>query len=75
MSVCLDEYSNLLIVATFSNESISGKTSSPVKNLYLLTFANDKAEILAACLSKLDKALFYSILLLIALISSLKIIL
>ena len=40
------------IVAAFSSK-YSGKTSLPVKNSYLLTFPDDKAEILAACLSKL----------------------
>ena len=55
MSVCTfnsltnREYSNLLIVAPFSNKSFSGKTSLPVKNSYLLTFS-DKAEILAVSL-------------------------
>ena len=47
------KYSNLFIVAAFSNKSCSGKTSFPVKNSYLLTFPDDKAEILAVCLSKL----------------------
>ena len=45
------EYSNRFIAA-FSSKSISGKTSLSVKNLYLLTFPDDKAEILAVCLSK-----------------------
>ena len=59
MSVCAfnslpnKEYPNLSNVAAFSNKSFSGKTSFPVKNLYLLTFHNDKAELLAVCLSKL----------------------
>ena len=44
------EYSNLLILAAFSNKSFSSKTFN---NLFLLTFPNDKAEILAVCLSKL----------------------
>ena len=58
MSVCfsnslpIDEYLNILIVAAFSNKSCSGKPSSPVKNLYLLAFPDDKAKILAVCLSK-----------------------
>ena len=65
------EYSNLLIVAAFSSKSFSRKTSLPVRNSYLLTFPDDKAEILAACLSKLYLALFCSILLLTALIFSL----
>ena len=47
------EYSNLFIVAAFYSNSFSEKTSLPVKNLYLLTFPDDKAEILAFCLSKL----------------------
>ena len=37
------EYSNRLIVAAFSNISFSGKLPSPVKNLYLPTFPDDKA--------------------------------
>ena len=69
------KYSNLLIVAAFSNKSFSSKTPSPVKNSYLLTFPDDKAEILAVCLSKLYLALFYSISLLIILIFSLTVIL
>ena len=47
------EYSNLLILPAFSNSPFPGKTSSPIKNSYLLTFPDDKAEILAVCLSKL----------------------
>ena len=47
------KYSNLLIVATFSSQSFSGKTSLPVKNLYLLTFPDGNAEILAVGRSKL----------------------
>ena len=46
------EYSNLLIVATFSNSPFSSKTSSTVKDSSLLTFLDDKAEILAVYLSK-----------------------
>ena len=59
MSVCAfnslpnGEYSNLFVVAAFSSKSCSGKTSLPVKNSYLLTFPDDKAEILAVFLSKL----------------------
>ena len=40
MSVCgfnflpIDEYSNIFIVAAFSNNSLSGKTSLPVKKSY-----------------------------------------
>ena len=58
MSVCTfnsspkEEYSNLFIVAAFSNGSFSGKTSLPARNSYLLTFPDDKAEILAFSLSK-----------------------
>ena len=48
MSVCAfnslpnGKYSNLFIVAAFSNTSFLGKTSLPVKNSYLLTFPDDK---------------------------------
>ena len=58
MSVCFynslpnGEYSNLLILASFSNKSFAVKTSSPVKNFYLPTFLDDNAEILAVCLFK-----------------------
>ena len=45
------EYSNLFIAAAFSSKSFSGKISLPVKNSYLLTFPDDKAEILAVSLS------------------------
>ena len=64
MSVCdfnslpNGEYSNLFIVATFSSNSFSGKTSLPVKNSYLLTFPDEKAKFLAACLSKSHRPLF-----------------
>ena len=46
-------YSNLFNSAVFSSRSLSGKASFPVKNSYLLTFPDDKAEVLAVCLSKL----------------------
>ena len=55
MSVCAfnslpnSEYSNLFVVAALSSMSFTGKTSLPVKNSYLLTFPDDKAEILAVC--------------------------
>ena len=55
MSVCAfnsllnDEHSNLLVVAAFSSKPFSGKRSLPVKYSYLLTFPDDKAEILAVC--------------------------
>ena len=58
MSVCTfnsllkREYSNLLDVAAFFSKSFSGKTSFPVKFSYLLTFPDDKTEVLAVCLSK-----------------------
>ena len=77
MSVCAfsylpnGEYSNLFIVAAFTNKLFSGKTSLLVKNSYLLTFPDDQAEILAVCLSKSYRPLFYFILLLIGLIFSL----
>ena len=37
------EYSNLFIVAAFSNKFLSGKTSLPVKNSYLLIFPDNKS--------------------------------
>ena len=43
--------SNIWIGAAFPNESFSGKTSLSAKNSYLLTFPDDKTEILSACLS------------------------
>ena len=45
-------YSNHFFVSAFSIKSFSGKTSFPVKNSHLLTFPDDKAEILAVCPSK-----------------------
>ena len=56
------EYSDLLIAVAFS-----GETSSPVKNSYLRTFPDHKAEILAIFLSKSHWALVYPILLLFVL--------
>ena len=41
------EYSNFFNAAAFLNKYFSGRTSFPVKNSYLLTFADDKAEIVA----------------------------
>ena len=35
------------IVAAFPNSPLSGKTPSSAKNSYLLTFPDDKAEIIA----------------------------
>ena len=58
MSVCFfnslpnSEYSNLLIVAAVSNKYFSGKAYSPVKNSYLPSFPNCKADILTVSLSK-----------------------
>ena len=57
------EYSNLLIVAAFTNKCFPSKTFLPVKNSSLPTFPDDKAEILAVYLSKSYRALFCSILL------------
>ena len=59
MSVCIfnslpnGQYSNLFNAAAFFSNSFSGKTSLPVKNSYLLTFPDNKTEILAFSLSKL----------------------
>ena len=46
------KYLNILIVAAFSKISFPGKTCFSVKNVYLLTTFDDKAEILAVCLCK-----------------------
>ena len=46
------KYSNIFIVAVCS-KYYSSKTSLSVKNSYLLTFPDDKAEILAIFVSKL----------------------
>ena len=43
-------YSNLFIAA--ASKSFSGKISLSVKNSYLLKFFDDKAKVLAVCLSK-----------------------
>ena len=51
-SLLRGKYSNLFIVAAFSNNSFSDKTSLPVQNSYSLTFPDDKAEILTVCPSK-----------------------
>ena len=59
MSVCAfnsfpnGDFSNLSIGAAFSNKFFSSKTYLPVKNSYLLTLPDDKAETLGHCLSKL----------------------
>ena len=65
------KYSNPLIVAAFSNKFFSSKTSSPVKNSYLPTVPDDKAEALAARLSKLHRAFVCLIFFTIAVIVSL----
>ena len=46
------KYSNLFIETAFSSKAFPGKTYLSVKSSYLLTFPNDKAEMLANCLSK-----------------------
>ena len=46
------KYSNLLLVAAFSSNSFSGKTSSSFKNSYLPRFSDNKAEILVVYFSK-----------------------
>ena len=56
MSVCIfnflpnGEYSNLFIIAAFPKKTFSGEASLLGKNSYLLTYPDDKAEILAVCL-------------------------
>ena len=52
-SLCSGKDSNHLIAAASSSEPFSGETSLSVKNLYLPTFYDDKAEILAISLSKM----------------------
>ena len=42
----------VVVAAALYRNSYPGKTSLLVKNSYLLTFPDDKAEILAVCLSK-----------------------
>ena len=80
MSVCVfysfpkGEYSDLFNVAAFSSKSFPVKTSLPVKNSYLLTFPDDKAEIVVVGLSKSYSDLFCSILLSIVLIFSLAVV-
>ena len=44
-----EKYPNHFIVAAFSNELLTGKTFLPFKNSCLLTFPDDKAEILTIC--------------------------
>ena len=51
----LPEYSNLFNAAVFSSKYFSGKTSLSFKNSYLLTFPDDKADILAVfCLNYIE---------------------
>ena len=50
--ICNGIYLNLLNVAAFTNKCSSNKASLSVKNSYLPTFPNNKAKILAVCLSK-----------------------
>ena len=58
MSVCASnslpkgKYSNFFIAAALYRNFYLGKTSLLVQNSYLLTFPDDKADILAVCLSK-----------------------
>ena len=65
MSICASssltkgEYSIFFIVTAFSGKS--SKTTLPAKNLNLLTFPYDKAEISAVCLAKFYWGLFCSI--------------
>ena len=54
-------YLRLFNVAAFCNKSSSVKTNLPVKNLYSLTFPDEKGEILAFCPSKLYLIFFGSI--------------
>ena len=51
------EYSDFFIVAAFPSKSFFGKTSLPIKNLYLLTFPVDKAKLLAVCLNCIELCL------------------
>ena len=46
---CLKANFTFFIEAAFSSKTFSGKTSSPVKNSYLLTLPDDEAEILTVC--------------------------
>ena len=50
-SFSYNKYSNLFNTTALSSKSFSGKTSLPVKNSYLLTFPDDKADFLPVCLS------------------------
>ena len=59
MSVCVlnnllnGKHSRFFILAAFYIKSFSGKKTLSIKNLYLLTFPDEKAKILAVYLSKL----------------------
>ena len=61
------EYSNPFNATAFSRGYFSAKSSLTGRNSYLLTFSDDKTEILEVGLSKLYPALFWSILLSIVL--------
>ena len=58
MSVCFfsslpnGKHSHFVVLAFFSNNLFSGKTSSPVRNPYLPTVPDDEVEFLALCLSQ-----------------------
>ena len=69
------ECSKFFIVAAVTNKSFSGKPSSQVINSYIGIFPDDKAEILAVCLSRFYGALFAQFFLSIVLIFSLTVIL
>lgn len=60
LSFC--QYLNLLVIAAFTNKSFSDKTSSLVKNSYLLIFRDFAVKILAVCFSISCWALFCSVL-------------
>ena len=53
-SVRNGEFSNLFIIAAFSNKSFSDKKYLPVINSYSLTYPDDKAKILTICISHID---------------------
>ena len=66
ISVCnfnclpIHKHPYVLIVGDFSRARlVSGTKSMSVKNSYLLTFSDDKAEIVAVYLSKSNRALFF----------------
>ena len=57
------EYLKIFISEAFATNLYYDKTSSPAKNSYLPVFPDDKAEILAVCLSKFCWVLFWFLLL------------